>query len=304
MALESYLAQEVALDHADGLISRREALRRLALMGIGAPLALALLSACGGEAPRVATTRQATTTPAAPATATSAASPATATSPEASEAITFPGPSSTLQAAWAEAVPAKAGVLVIHENRGLTDHFRSLVARLASDGYSALAVDLLSEEGGTAALGGNATAALSAAPLDRLIEDMRAALTELEGRVAGKKTGIMGFCFGGGMVWSLLAGGEPRLAAAVPFYGPAPSSPDFSGSRAAVFAIYAEMDSRVNASQGSVRAALEKTGLIHQITTYPGVDHAFFNDTGARYDAATAATAYGDVLAFFAQHLA
>ena len=116
-------------------------------------------------------------------------------------------------------------MLVIHENRGLTDHIRSVAARLAGDGYAALAIDLLSEEGGTAALGGegNVPPALAAASDERLVADMRAGLSELERRVPGAKLGIIGFCFGGGMVWTLLDAGEPRLAAAIPFYGPAPA---------------------------------------------------------------------------------
>jgi carboxymethylenebutenolidase len=73
-----------------------------------------------------------------------------------------------LQGAWANASDPKGALLVIHENRGLTDHIRSLPPRFARDGYSALAVDLLSEEGGTAAVGGEAeaTAALGRATPD------------------------------------------------------------------------------------------------------------------------------------------
>jgi carboxymethylenebutenolidase len=41
---------------------------------------------------------------------------------------------------------------------------------------------------------------------------------------------VIGFCFGGGMTWSLLAAGEPRLAAAVPFYGPFPAGASVDGS--------------------------------------------------------------------------
>ena len=50
MAFQRYLAEEVAIDHADGALSRREALRRLALLGLGVPAASALLAACGGDA--------------------------------------------------------------------------------------------------------------------------------------------------------------------------------------------------------------------------------------------------------------
>ena len=197
-------------------------------------------------------------------------------------------------------------MLVIHENRGLNDHIRSVASRLAGDGYSSLAVDLLSEEGGTAALGdpANVPAALANASPERLVADMKAGLTELERRVPGAKLGIIGFCFGGGMVWTLLDAGEPRLSAACPFYGPAPSQPDFTGNRAAVFAIYAELDERVNASRERAQTALEAAGLPHQVRTYPGVDHAFFNDTGARYNAEQAATAYRDVLDWLGRYLA
>jgi carboxymethylenebutenolidase len=107
------------------------------------------------------------------------------------------------------------------------------------------------------------------------------------------------------MTWQLLAAGEPRLSAAVPFYGPAPDDADFSGSpNAAVLGIYAELDARVNASQETARGALEAAGLVHEISVLPGVDHAFFNDTGPRYGADAAAEAYQAMLAWFAQHLA
>ena len=107
------------------------------------------------------------------------------------------------------------------------------------------------------------------------------------------------------MTWQLLAAGEPRLAAAVPFYGPAPADADFSGSpNAAVLGIYAENDSRVNASREAAGAALTAAGLTHELRTFPGVDHAFFNDTGARYNEAAATEAYQAMLDWFASHLA
>jgi carboxymethylenebutenolidase len=106
------------------------------------------------------------------------------------------------------------------------------------------------------------------------------------------------------MVWTLLDAGEPRLAAAIPFYGPAPAAPDFAGDQAAVLGVYAELDGRVNASRGTATAALEAAGLTHEIKTYPGVDHAFFNDTGGRYDPTQAAAAYADVLLWLGRYLA
>jgi carboxymethylenebutenolidase len=293
MAFQRYLAEEVAIDHADGVYPRREALRRLALLGLGVPAASALLAACGGDGEQATTaTTGAAATPPGPAVAT--------------QGITFPGPEGrTLQGAWAAADQPRGAVLVVHENRGLTDHIRSVAGRLAASGYSALAIDLLSAEGGTAALGdeARAMAALSSAPQERFVGDMRAGLDELERRASGQKLGAIGFCFGGGMVWLLLASGEPRLAAAAPFYGPLPDGADFSGSTAAVLGIYAEQDARVNASREAATAALEAAGLTHEIVTYPGANHAFFNDTGPRYDQDAATQAYAKVLDWFGRHL-
>jgi carboxymethylenebutenolidase len=293
MAFQRYLAEEVAIDHADGVYPRREALRRLALLGLGVPAASALLAACGGDGGQATTaTSGAAATPPRPAVAT--------------QGVSFRGPQGrTLQGAWAAADQARGAVLVVHENRGLTDHIRSVAGRLAASGYSALAIDLLSAEGGTAALGdeARAMAALSSAPQERFVADMRAGLDELERRAPGQKLGAIGFCFGGGMVWLLLASGEPRLAAAAPFYGPLPDGADFSGSSAAVLGVYAEQDARVNASRDAAAAALEAAGLTHEIVTYPGVNHAFFNDTGPRYDQGAATQAYAKVLDWFGRHL-
>ena len=178
--------------------------------------------------------------------------------------------------------------------------------RLAASGYSALAVDLLSEEGGTGSFGdeGTVTAALNGVPDSRFVADMKAALDEIQQRTPAARIGAVGFCFGGGMVWTLLASGEPRLAAAAPFYGPLPDGADFAGSpNAAVLAIYAEQDQRVNASRDAAGGALEKAGLTHQIVTFPNADHAFFNDTGQRYNATAAAAAYQQLTDWFGSHL-
>jgi carboxymethylenebutenolidase len=105
------------------------------------------------------------------------------------------------------------------------------------------------------------------------------------------------------MTWQLLTAGEPRIAAAAPFYGPAPVGADFSGSRAAVLAVYGELDARVNATRDAAVASLESAGLTHEVRVFPGANHAFFNDTGPNYDAAAAAEAYQAVLAWFGRHL-
>jgi carboxymethylenebutenolidase len=293
--VNAYLTGEVVVDYGDGLIDRREALRRLALLGVAAGVAGPMLAACDAQGtPSPA--------PASPSAAPSAAAPASPGEP-----VTFPGQEGrTLRGSWAAAGSPKGAVLIIHENRGLTDHFKALPRRLAADGYSALAVDLLSAEGGTDTFGDSAqaTAALNAAPPERFVADMRSGLDELARRTPGSKAAAMGFCFGGAQVWSLLAAGEPRLYAAAPFYGPAPADADFSRSpNAAVLGVYAALDDRVNASREPATQALQRAGLTHEIVTYEGANHAFFNDTGQRYNPTAAAQAYARVLSWFGQHL-
>jgi carboxymethylenebutenolidase len=197
------------------------------------------------------------------------------------------------------------GVLVIHENRGLTDHIRSVAGRFAASGWSALALDLLSEEGGTASFPDEAavSAALAQIAPERFDADMKAAVTEIEKRLPRKRIAAIGFCFGGGMVWRLLNGAPTELAAAVPFYGPAPAEPTFANTRAAVLGVFAELDNRVNAGRDALDAALTARGLTHEMVTVPGVDHAFFNDTGPRFNAAAAAATYQRVLDWFNRYL-
>jgi carboxymethylenebutenolidase len=292
--LQRYLVEEIALDHADGLISRREALRRLALVGLGVAASSSLLAGFVAEQARAGR---------APA---ARARPATGATADTTMPITFRGPGGRrLMGAWAKAARPRGAVLVVHENRGLTDHIRSVASRLAASGYSALAIDLLSEEGGTASFPDEAAAmaALYSVPTTRFVADMKAGVTELRRRLPGKKVAATGFCFGGGMVWTLLAAKEARLAAAAPFYGPFPEGSSLKGSKAAVLGIYAALDARVNASRPAADAALRAAGLPHRLVTFPGVDHAFFNDTGGRYNGAAADAAYKQVIAWFKRYV-
>ena len=300
--IQRYLAEEIAEDHADGLVSRREALRRLGLLGLGGAAAASLLAgAMVGQAK--ALTRVA----AVPDSAADIEAADDEVSPLQTREITFRGPRGRrLMGSWAAARRPRGGVLVIHENRGLNDSIRAVAGRLAASGYSSLAIDLLSEEGGTGSFADEfeAMAALGAAPPTRFVADMKAGVTELRRRLPGKKVAATGFCFGGGMTWLLLASKEARLAAAVPFYGPFPENGNLSGSKASVLGIYAELDSRVNATRSAARAALRRARLRHQIVTFPNVDHAFFNPTSSRYDRAAAAAAYRRMLTWFGAYVA
>ncbi|SIE88896.1 putative carboxymethylenebutenolidase [Mycobacteroides abscessus subsp. abscessus] len=262
---------------------------------MGATAAGALISACGTGNKPVA----------APAPANSGAPPPGMDNVVVTEPITWRGPNGTLQGAWATAAEPRGTVLVIHENKGLNDWVRSVAGRLAGVGYSSLAIDLLSEEGGASAFKdpAEATGTLGRIAPERFIADLKSGVDEILRRVPGKPAGAVGFCFGGGLVWQLLAAGEPRLAAAAPFYGPLPDNPDFSRSKAAVLAFYGELDERVTASKDQAADALRRGGLLHEIAVEPGADHAFFNDSGPRYNASAAVDAWQRLLGWLGQHI-
>jgi carboxymethylenebutenolidase len=299
-----YLAEEVALDHVGGQLTRREALRQLGMMGISLTAASALLAACGddGDDQVVAPAGQVSTT-AAP-VATTVASPSTtrpASTPVPSQDITFPGPRGTLLGAYAQAASAKGAVLVVHENRGLVDATRAVAARFAGDGYSALSIDLVSgiNPGGTAAVpAGDVGALLSNSDVSERRADLKAGFDELAKRNAGKKLGMIGFCFGGTVVWDYLTTGDARLAAAAPFYGGTVEGVTFPG-KAAVLAVYGETDTRINATRDAAKAGLVKAGVPHEIKTYAGVGHGFYSQV----DSVQSKQAYSDTLDWFDRYL-
>jgi carboxymethylenebutenolidase len=132
------------------------------------------------------------------------------------------------------------------------------------------------------------------------VADMRAGLDELARRARGGKLAAVGFCFGGGMVWLLLASGEPRWRRRCRSTGRSPTARTSPARRPPS---WGSTPSSTRASTPAA-TALERAGLPHELVTFPGAGHAFFNDTGARYDPGAAAEAYRRVLAWFGRHLA
>jgi carboxymethylenebutenolidase len=100
-----------------------------------------------------------------------------------------------------------------------------------------------------------------------------------------------------------VATGIAELRAAVPFYGRGPDLGQVANIEAAVLGVYAENDSRINAGIPALEEALEAAGVTYQFNIYPGVDHAFHNDTGGRYVEEQATQAWQDTLEWFGLYL-
>ncbi len=326
---ERYLIEEFYDDYREGLINRRTFIRRVAFItgSIAATISAMSLVGCTTEElpsptaamPEPETPTTAATAGAAATAATAAASPAPTTGPRSplsvaeddpavqGSHVTFPSQGDEISGYLAR--PAADGVypaiLISHENRGLTPHIEDVARRFAKAGYVALAIDLLSREGGTASRDRDEVPGLltDAGP-ERHVEDFRSGMVYLQGLdyVDPARIGMTGYCFGGGMTWRA-ATAIPELKAAVPFYGPAPDLAAVPNIKAAVLGVYAEQDERINAGIADLEAALKAAGITYKINIYPGVNHAFHNDTGERYDETQATQAWEDTLAWFQQYL-
>ncbi len=304
--LGRYLLEEWTEDYRDGRLDRREFLRRVVALAGSQAAALALLSSVGETASATEVGKAAAQAPPPQQTGgvtVPADDPAIQVTP-----VTFRQESTNVLGYLSRPRnrPQAPGLVVVHENRGLVEHIKDVARRLARVGYAALAVDLASHEGGTDRFQDPAqvTALLGRTPPDQLVAMLLAAVHYLEQQpfVRSDRLGAVGWCFGGGMTWRL-ATASPQLRAAVPFYGPNPPLDHVPRIRAAVLAIYAERDQRINQGIPALRQALAQAGVVHEIVIYPGADHAFFNDTGSRYHPEAARQAWERTLDWFQRYL-
>ena len=114
--------------------------------------------------------------------------------------------------------------------------------------------------------------------------------------------GVMGFCWGGGMA-NQVAVNSPDVKAAVPFYGMQPVAEDVPKIEASLVLHYAGNDERINQGIPAYETALKKAHVEYRLFTYSGVEHAFFNDTGQRYNPEAAKIAWERTISFFKQKL-
>jgi carboxymethylenebutenolidase len=198
----------------------------------------------------------------------------------------------------------KATVLVIHENRGLTGHIRDVARRVALAGYRAVAPDMLSPSGGTPTNEDAARDAIGKLDVGKSVSDAVAFAGELAKSSRGGKVGAVGFCWGGAFVNRLAVAAGDTLAAAVPYYGPAPDPSEAPKVQAAMLIHDAGLDERVNRTSFPWVEALRANKRTVKFFLYDGVNHAFNNDTSAeRYNKEAADLAWKRTLAFFRQHL-
>ena len=222
--------------------------------------------------------------------------------------ITYPSPEGNGDVRAYLVTPASAtgklpAVVVVHENRGLNPYIEDVARRLAKAGFIALAPDGLSSLGGYP--GNDEKGKELQAQVDpaKLLNDFLAAVEYLQAsETTTGKVGIVGFCYGGG-VSNNAAVANPKLAAAVPFYGRQPAADLVPNIQAPLLLHYAEKDDGVNKGWPDYEAALTANGKVYEAYVYPGTQHGFHNDSTPRYDQAAAELAWQRTIDWFNKYL-
>lgn len=196
-----------------------------------------------------------------------------------------------------------AGIVVVHENRGLNPYIEDVCRRAAIEGFIALAPDALTPLGGYPGNDDEGREMQSKRDRNEMLEDFIAAFHYLKNNPeCDGNVGVVGFCFGG-WITNMMAVRLPDLKAAVPFYGTQPSSEEVPDIKAPLLLHYAGLDKRVNEGWPAYEKALKENGKEYTAYIYPDVNHGFHNDTTPRYDKAAAELAWGRTVAFFKEKL-
>lgn len=196
------------------------------------------------------------------------------------------------------------GVMVIHENRGLTPYIEDVARRLAVAGFMAFAPDGLTSAGGYPGDEDQARALFPKVDRAKMTEDFEAAARWLKARPdCTGKLGVIGFCFGGAMTNAMAVRLGADMAAGVPYYGGQAPASDVPRIKAALQLHYASLDTRVNAGWPAYEEALKANGVKYTMYMYEGANHAFHNDSTPRYDEQAAKLSWTRVLEFLNQQL-
>jgi carboxymethylenebutenolidase len=212
--------------------------------------------------------------------------------------------------------PSGSGIVVMPDVRGLFRFYEELAMRFAEQGVNAVAIDYF---GRTAGVGKRNDPEfkfmehVAQTRPDQIAQDVRAAVDFLRSPAGGSCTSLftVGFCFGGSASWNQAAAGH-GLAGAIGFYGmPGPGRDGSPGPtqrvgeyRAPILALMGGADTFITANYvEDFDKALTAAGLDHEVVSYPGAPHSFF-DRSYEQHAEASADAWKRCLDFIATHAA
>jgi carboxymethylenebutenolidase len=195
--------------------------------------------------------------------------------------------------------PSGNCVVILPDVRGLYRFYEELALRFAERGIAALAIDYFGRSAGVGKRDDDFPYMDHVADLtpDLVEQDVGAAVDQL--RSSGcRAIFTVGFCMGGRYSW-LVAADEEGLAGAVGFYGrPGPAIERAGEIKAPILALQAGADQTITAEDNAAfEAALTEAGVDHEIVTYEGTPHSFFDRKQAEFQAASD-DAWAKTLAF------
>ena len=197
------------------------------------------------------------------------------------------------------------GVIVLQEWWGLVPHIEDVCNRFAKEGFVALAPDLF--HGRTTKSPDEAEKLFMALNIDDTEKDLQGAVKYLldHDAVTGTRAGVVGFCMGGQLAL-YTAGKNSSVGACVDFYGVHPNvHPDYASIPGPVLGFFGEKDAFVTPeSVNALEKKFTDAGVEVDFHTYPGAQHAFFNDTRTEvYHAEAAADAWKRTVGHFRSRL-
>ena len=197
--------------------------------------------------------------------------------------------------------PAAVGVVILPDVRGLYRFYEELALRFAERGIAALAFDYFGRRAGASkrAEDFEYMPHVQQTTTETVQADVAAAIAYVRERGAGSVFTV-GFCFGGRQSW-IAAADQKGLAGAVGFYGrPAEPTERAPELKAPILALQAGADQNIGAEDNAAfAAALEAAGVEHELVTYEGAPHSFFDRKQEEFQSASD-DAWAKTLAFIA----
>jgi carboxymethylenebutenolidase len=209
--------------------------------------------------------------------------------------------------------PSSVDVVILPDVRGLYRFYEELALRFAERGYRAVAFDYFGRTAGV----GKRDADFEYMPHVQqttpqgVQQDVSAAIAYLRSPEGGSCRSVftVGFCFGGRYSWLSAAGGH-ELAGAIGFYGgPGPFRDGTPGPaeraaelRAPILGLMGGDDPGIPAEDiAAFDEALDAAGVEHELVTYPGAPHSFFDRKQEEF-ASESEDAWNRVLAFLERY--
>jgi carboxymethylenebutenolidase len=206
--------------------------------------------------------------------------------------------------------PREATVLILPDVRGLYRFYEELALRFAERGYTALAFDFYGRTAGVEKRGADFDYREHVGPLttEQIRADVTASVAQLRRRGA-RKIVTVGFCLGGRHSWLAAADGH-GLSAAIGFYGrPGFTRDGVPGPKQRVAEIEAPILGLMGGADQAIAAdeveafdrALDAAGVEHELVTYEGAPHSFFDRKQEQF-ADASEDAWRRTLEFVAAH--